>query len=832
MNGNITFSNGTDHTISVTTAGSGVAGKSVTLAGGGAGSGASALSGGTVVIQGGQGGGTNGNGGNVTISGGSGSGSGVSGLVVLSTPTFSTTSNDPNCYTGGALVASSCTIASSSVNGSSAILVGFSQTGQTATLPDPTLITAGRVIYITAAYGSSDFTLSVNGGGTGNEIAMRQNTSATMIWSGSKWTAAGASSSTTLQAAYDNTLVSAGGAELVVSHTSSTNGLTIRDSSTDPVSGPLVSVQSSSAAQLFSVNSNVTEYSSDGGAETQGASSTTFPSSTWAATGSSTVSRYTTVGDYVATGIASAQTTTTAAANAGIKNTLSTALTSNMHYNVSFSARLASGTFTDMSVYYSVNGTAQSVSCTTGKAVLTSVWTKVNCSFAAPASGITSSNAILITQAGASAHTFYVDNLSVTIAADYNYATDGGVDDADNFGTNWSFVNGGSASGSVIRNTSDGNDASDSAGVTLTSGAANAGLRNKLAINPLTNTLYRVTVYAKLGSGTFTDFKVRYSRDGSTGASGNYVDCVDYNTQTVVTTGWTEITCYLTTDGTAATNPYVNFVEGSSSARTFYVDTFSMTLSNDTTPNVQIGGGTGGGPVTLFTLDRGASAPIAVNNDAFLGSMYYDTTLGELQCYEADGWGACGASPDNIITISPEYNNAVMHGPSNGDPPGIGTMTSDICSDTLGINDADDTSGDHVCGTDETYNYYKWTSPQATNQTYAIYVTYKLPDTFKDFASGSTSIMGRTDNGPSGGGATVQYKVFRNTSTGLTPCGPAVSVSSGTVSSWQTGLATGAADPSTCGFAPGDSIVFEIDMTANKDAKAYVSNLGFTFSNK
>ena len=79
--------------------------------------------------------------------------------------------------------------------------------------------------------------------------------------------------------------------------------------------------------------------------------------------------------------------------------------------------------------------------------------------------------------------------------------------------------------------------------------------------------------------------------------------------------GWTEITCYITTDSTAATNPYVNFVETSAAARTFYVDNFSMTLSTNTTPNVQIGGGTGGGPVTLFTLDRGASPPIAVNND-------------------------------------------------------------------------------------------------------------------------------------------------------------------------------------------------------------------------
>ena len=77
------------------------------------------------------------------------------------------------------------------------------------------------------------------------------------------------------------------------------------------------------------------------------------------------------------------------------------------------------------------------------------------------------------------------------------------------------------------------------------------------------------------------------------------------------------------------------------------------------------------------------------------------------------------------------------------------------------------------------------------------------------------------------------YKVYRNNSaSGLSQCGSTVSVSTGTVSSWQIGQASGAADPSTCSFGPGDSIVFEIDMTASKDANAYVGNLGFTFSNK
>jgi hypothetical protein len=774
------------------------------------------VTGGALSIQGGNALFTNTNGGNVTISGGTGTGTGANGLVVLSTPTFSTTTNDPNCYTNGALVANNCTVAAASINNSAAVLVGFSQQGKTATLPNPTLLTAGRVVYITAANGSKDFTLAVNGGGVGNVVAMRQNTSATMIWNGTAWTAAGASSSTTLQSAYDSTLQSAGGAELVVGATGNTNGLTIRDSSTNPVTGTLMSVQTSSAASLFSINSNVTEYAANGGAEITGATGdNSFPASTWAGIGSATVSRYTTTGNFIATGKGSVTTTTTSALNDGLRNTLNTTLTAKTNYNVSFATRLTSGTFTDMSVYYSVDGTATSVPCTTNQAVTTSVWTKVNCTFTAPASGITSSNAILIRQASSgTARTFYVDNLSVTIAANYNYASDSSVSDSVNFTTNWTAA----GSATVTRSTSAGYDASDSAQVVTT--GANQGVRNKLAISPLASTLYRVTAYAASTTSGFNTFTVRYSPDGGT----SFVNCADYNTQTVSSslTSFTKVTCYITTNTTPSVNPYVYFTQTDATGRTFHVDALSMTLSSSATPNVQIGGGVNGGPATLLTLDRAASAPIASNNDALLGSMYYDTTLGKLQCYEADGWGACGSSPDSIVTISPEYTNAVLHG------TGVGTMVSDLCSGPLDINDGT-SSQPNVCGANETYNFYKWTSPQATTQTYSIYVTYQLPNNFNGFASGQTSIMGRTDSANS----SVRYQVYRNASdTGMTPCGGLVTVSSGSVSSWQTGIASGTADPSTCGFVAGNSIVFKINATASQNASAYIGNLNFTFNNR
>ena len=771
--------------------------------------------GGTVTIQGGTGGATNANGGNLVLSGGTGGGTGTTGLVTLNPTAFTSSSSQS--------IGTDTTLAVSLINSNSTIPVNATAANLKVTIPVPTTTTTGRIIYITAANTSNDFSLLLaNTSGVTSSytiIGMRQNNTATLVWNGYAWTAAGASSSTDLQSAYNNTLQSAGGAELIVSKTSATNGLTIRDSLTNSVDGTLLSVQTKSAAGLFQVNSNVTEYVSNAGAETAGASASAFPSNTWSSVGSSTVTRNTTTNNNsIATGQGSVSLATTTAAQDGVKNTLVSALGTKQNYNVSFSARLSSGTFTDLNVYYSVDGTTASVLCTTGQAVATSIWTKINCAFTAPTSGITSSNAILIRQTGSgTSRILYIDNLSVTIAADYNYATDGSVSDGTNFATNWSAVSG----STVTRSTTVGNDASDSAQV-VTAATTGQGVRNQLAINPLASTLYRVTAYVA-SSNTFNDFTVRYSRDGGT----NFVSCADYNTQNISTstTSFTKVTCYITTDSTAATSPYVYFTQNTGTARTFYVDTFSMNLNSSTTPNVQIGGGSNGGPTTLFTLDRGASAPIASNNDALLGSMYYDTTLGKLQCYEADGWGACGSSPDNIITISPEYTNAVLHG------TGVGTMTSDLCSNSnaLNIHINDGTSGQPtVCGTNETYNFYKWTSPQNSPQPYSIYVTYQLPSTFKGFNSGQTSIMGRTDSSNS----TVNYQIYRNSGSGLTACGSTVAVSTGSQSSWQIGIASGASDPSTCGFAPNNSIVFKINMSANSNANAYVSNLNFSFNNK
>lgn len=623
---------------------------------------AATVAGGSLTVQGGNATTGNTNGGNVVLSGGTGSGTGANGLVVLNTPTFATVTNDANCYTGGSSVASSCTITKTSVDNSSAIIVGFSATGQSATLPNPTLSTAGRVIYVTAANASQPFTLRANvGAGNGIEqaISILQNTTVTLFWNGSNWTLAGGSGATTLQDTYDKTQQITGSADILTYN----DGLTVRNGNTTTANNTLLDVQSADLSKLFSVNSGTNNYSLNSGAESAGTTSSTFPDETWGVAGVSTVSRYTTKGNNIESGNASVRVSSGEPYSGGF-NKLSTALTPSTTYSVSMSARLESGTFNNFAVLYSHDGSNISATCQDNITLTTTAWTKITCTFQTPASGITSGNNIAFGQVQSGTYAYFIDNVTITEGTTLN--------------------GGGSAS-----------------------------------------------------------------------------------------------------------------------------------------PNVQIGAGTGSDATTLFTLDKSGAPPSAANDEALLGSMYYDTTLGKVQCFEAEGWGACGSSPDTFVTLSPEYANAVMHG------SGTGTMSSDLCSDMLNINDGS-SSQPTICGTNETNNFYKWTSPSATAQTRAIFVTYQLPDNFKAFANGSTNLMARTDSTDS----TVDYQVYRNNASGLTACGSTVSVSTGTKTTWQKAATTGSADPSTCDFAAGDSIVIRINLTASNDANAYVGNLNFTFNNQ
>jgi len=244
----------------------------------------------------------------------------------------------------------------------------------------------------------------------------------------------------------------------------------------------------------------------------------------------------------------------------------------------------------------------------------------------------------------------------------------------------------------------------------------------------------------------------------------------------------------------------------------------------NTTNNVetmQIGNGTADSNTTLLTLDKASSSP-TVTDTALLGSMYYDTTVGKVLCYEADGWGQCSSSPDTFESLSPMYANSVQNG------PGTGTMTNDICSDGLNINDGS-SSQPTICGLNETNNFYKWTATSTTAaQVKSVYVTYQLPSTFKNFVAGSTSLLGKSDST----NGIVNYQIYKSNSAGTAACGTTVAVTSTNSNLWLKGTAASTSDPSTCSFTAGDSVIFKVNLSARNSASAYAGNLNFAFSSK
>ncbi len=236
--------------------------------------------------------------------------------------------------------------------------------------------------------------------------------------------------------------------------------------------------------------------------------------------------------------------------------------------------------------------------------------------------------------------------------------------------------------------------------------------------------------------------------------------------------------------------------------------------------NVQVGNGLDDSRTTLITLDKSNTAPL-ITDQALLGSMYYDTTLGKVQCYEAEGWGDCGSSPDTFVSLSPEYSNSVKQG------NGIGDLSSGICSSDLGISDGS-ASQPEICGQDETYNYYGWSSSEATKQTKSIFVSYELPSTFKEFVAESTSLLAKTDSV----NANVNYQVYRKSAAGLVACGTPTIASTGIKTSWQREVIDVLNDPAECNFEAGDSIVIKITFESSNAANAYASDLKFAFTNK
>lgn len=433
------------------------------------------------------------------------------------------------------------------------------------------------------------------------------------------------------------------------------------------------------------------------------------------------------------------------------------------------------------------------------------------------------------------ANTFQLQNangaalFSLSTTQEENVVANSGAEETGTFSSDWNAFDG-NGTATIARNDSDqANIASGNASVQIeTTTDENVGVRNNLASNPETETDYIVSFSARLGAGSaFSDLEIAYSPDGGT----NTTNCDNntYNTQEIVDTEWRRITCVLTTPSDSVSQPNLIIRQSSApgSPRTFYVDNVSMIDQNaaagQSVNSLRVGGATSQGP-TLLTLDSYADAPFTGADTAFAGSMYFDTTQSSIQCYDGSAWTACGATPDSSVTLTPEYAGAILNGDESS---GVGVMTADFCA-----NDSDLSIGD-LCESGESRSYYQWTSPQASMQSYSIFVSYELPPTFESFADSNTiRLTWRTDSA-NGDDGTVAYQVFRDASnSGVTSCDGTNSSTETNPSAdtWHTTIYEG--DEIQCGFSGNDRVIFKIDVSARNNANVYVEDLQFTYTHQ
>jgi hypothetical protein len=308
------------------------------------------------------------------------------------------------------------------------------------------------------------------------------------------------------------------------------------------------------------------------------------------------------------------------AANEGVKFNIT--LTPSTFYTGSFYVRLGTDEANASNVIsagYSSNGSTDNTPCTADNQIVSkNAWTRITCNFSTPASN-SGTPYFYIKQNDATARVLLVDDVFLR-ADDYSTSADVSngaihlqgvvnspmvlqsatnntnalqvlnssgnsifnVDNSDptNMIQNSSFET--STLGWSENTGAEGDFSSDEALFgsrsyrISTASTANAGASYELPSTDLSrrvtpSTEYTVSWYAKLESGTFTDIKARYTRNGT-----NYVECTP-TSQTVVTYGWTKFTCRFTADATAPTAAAkLHIVQTAATPHIFFIDGVRM----------------------------------------------------------------------------------------------------------------------------------------------------------------------------------------------------------------------------------------------------------------
>ncbi len=171
------------------------------------------------------------------------------------------------------------------------------------------------------------------------------------------------------------------------------------------------------------------------------------------------------------------------------------------------------------------------------------------------------------------------------------------------------------------------------------------------------------------------------------------------------------------------------------------------------------------------------------------------------------------ARPTSTVTLSAEYPGATFTADGSNN---TGSLSSDFCSGSsrLNINAA-------ACAATVSRNFYQWTTDQASNQDYDIYVRYQMPS---DYSTGSLANLAIQGWGTTTASESVTVALYSDASgTACATSGNAVTANA----TWSS--ATIASPLGSCTVSAGDTVTFRVRVQAGQNKFARAGAISFDY---
>ena len=322
----------------------------------------------------------------------------------------------------------------------------------------------------------------------------------------------------------------------------------------------------------------------------------------------------------------------------------------------------------------------------------------------------------------------------------------------------------------------------------------------------LPSTTYTMSWYAKLSSGSFTDIKAGYARDGAT-----WIDCIP-SSQTVVTGGWTRFTCSFATIATLPTNnAAIRIVQTAGSAHTFWIDALRLekgsvanaygegSISMDASITSALSLHNTSDSTTAFLIQNAAGSNV-FSVDTLNSAITVGNSGNTLSFTTAGGLVASGsARHTKTLLLTPEFAGGVLDAQNDAS-----------CSAAF--------SGTMTSGYDLTnrMNYYNWTAALGSAQCYDVVVQVPIPADFSGSWSGNPDIEMQKDST-----GTAAYAIQITPSSGSDANYGSFAVHNTLTTSWS----NMANNPLSGTYTAGDYLTIKVRLTSTSGANVKLGNI-------